>query len=160
MSVQGISDLSLYSSSVLGTQKQTDTSDTQSLTVLKRDSASQDTYIPGDTTETESAGIYSLVSDGEGGQTISFDAPAQGGGAPAQGAGGASGGTSSTSDSTDDLEDEIEELEEEKEDLQEQLNKTEDEAESKKLEQQIKQLDTQIQMKQSELYESESESES
>jgi hypothetical protein len=167
MSVQGISDLSVYSSSVLGTQKQSGVSDTKSLTAVQRESASQDTYVPGDAADTESAGIYSLVSDGQGGQTISFDAPAGGGapagGAPAggaaQGAGGASS-SSSTEDTTDDLEDELEDLEEEKEDLQRQLENAEDEAESQKLEQQIKSLDTQIQMKQSQIYMSEEESDS
>jgi predicted RNase H-like nuclease (RuvC/YqgF family) len=161
MNVQGIASAGVYSSEILGTQKKSAASDAQTSAVQTSTRASQDTYVPEDTSASESAGIYQLVSDGAGGQAISFDAPTQGA-APQAAAGAASQASDSTdsTDDTDDLEDEIDELEDERDELQQQLQATQDEQESAKIQKQIDQLDTQIQLKQSQLYASESESES
>jgi hypothetical protein len=162
----------VYSAEVFATQKQASLTDTQPTTTTKSERVSMDTYTPEDTSVNESIGLYKVVTDKAGAQSIALDSQDQGSNAAAQiqaatggagGAGGAasaggSGGASSTDD-TDDLEDEIEELEEEREELQEQLQSTQDETEKAKLEKQISQLDSQIQLKQSQLYASESESE-
>jgi predicted RNase H-like nuclease (RuvC/YqgF family) len=159
MNVQGIASAGVYSSEILGTQKKAAASDAQTSAVQTSTRASQDTYVPEDTSANESAGIYQLVSDGAGGQAISFDAPTQGAAPQAAAASQASDSTDSTDD-TDDLEDEIDELEDERDELQQQLQATQDEQESAKIQKQIDQLDTQIQLKQSQLYASESDSES
>jgi hypothetical protein len=151
MNVQGLSSSGIYSSEIL--QKQTAASNTQETAEQTQLRASQDTYVPEDASLNESAGIYSVVTDATGAQTISFDAPAQS--AAAQGTDSSSGST----DSTEDIEEEIEELEEEKTQLQQELQGTSDEAQVEKLKKQISQLDTQIQMKENEKYMSESESE-
>jgi hypothetical protein len=153
MNVQGIASAGVYSSEILGAQKQSAASAGQTQAVQTSARASQDTYVPEDPSASESAGIYQLVSDGAGGQAISFSAPAQSGAAQAS-------GSASSTDDTDDLEDEIEELEEERDELQQQLQSTEDEQEAAKLQKQIDQLDAQIQLKQNQLYQSESDSES
>jgi septal ring factor EnvC (AmiA/AmiB activator) len=161
MNVQGIESAGIYSSEIVGTQKKSAASDGQTSVVQTSTRPSQDTYVPEDASASQSAGIYQLVSDGAGGQAISFDAPTQGA-APQAAAGAASqaSGSADSTDDTDDLEDEIEELEEERDELQQQLQATQDEQEAAKLQKQIDQLDAQIQLKQSQLYESESESES
>jgi coenzyme F420-reducing hydrogenase alpha subunit len=174
MSIQSIMGSDVYSAEVFATQKQAAVTGTQSTTTAttKSERVSMDTYTPEDTSVNESIGLYKVVTDASGAQSVELDSANQGsnaaaqiqaatGGAGGAGGAGAAGGSSSTSstDDTDDLEDEIEELEEEREELQEQLQSTQDETEKAKLEKQISQLDSQIQLKQSQLYESESESE-
>jgi hypothetical protein len=182
MDIQNISSSEVFTSQIRDTQKLEQATENTDLTGLKSERATKDTYVPEDSSAKDAAGIYKLVTDSTGRQTISFDAPLQstsntqasvdataqaaaqpaggaGGGMAAGGAGAASGSSSSSS-TTDDLEDELEDLEDQKAELQKQLQSTSDEDAAAKLQKQIDQLDTQIQAKQSEIVQSENESDS
>jgi hypothetical protein len=182
MDIQNISSSEVFTSQIRDTQKLEASSESSSdLTALKSERATQDTYVPEDSSAKDTAGIYQLVTDSTGSQTISFDAPVQstsstqasvdttaqaaaeqaGGAMAAGGAGGASGasGSSSSSSTADDIQDEIDDLEEQKAALEKQLQSAGDEDAQAKLQKQIDQLDTQIQAKEAELLQSESEEE-